>query len=135
MSSGSRLNKGLLQDLADKSFRDAFAADQVRVRIALMIRALREARGLSQAELGALMGKPQNVVSRLEDPDYGKMSLQSLIDVSAALDVPLWIDFADWDDWLKRISDTPAAGIDRAAFSAETVIGKLKPHPKKAVSV
>jgi ribosome-binding protein aMBF1 (putative translation factor) len=51
-----------LQELTNAEVRDIFVADQVRVRLALLIRKLREDRGWSQAELGRGMGKPQSVV-------------------------------------------------------------------------
>ncbi len=112
------------RELSDKEFRDVFVQDQARTRIALLVRALREARNLSQAQFGELMGKPQSVVSRMEDPDYGKLSLQSLFDAAAALDLPLWVDFPEWDNWLRAIRDVPGDLTARPPFDEADLVAK-----------
>lgn len=128
MPSGSPLSEALADDLADKDFRDAFVADQVRTRIAMLIRALREREGWSQAEFGRRMGgKPQSVISRLEDPDYGKLSVQTLLEAAAALGLPLWIDMPEWEEWLKLTKDAPNSKTTRQAFDPERLSGKA-PH-------
>jgi hypothetical protein len=128
MSYGLPLSEAFVRQLADKEFRDEFVADQIRMRVAMLVRALREQpdRDWSQTELGNKMGKPQNVISRLEDPDYGKMTLQTLLEVAAAFDLPLWIDMPEWDDWLRKIRDVPGGSFKRCSFDAENLIYQVK---------
>lgn len=124
MTFGSHLSEAFLSDLRDKEFRDEYVADQVRTRIALLIRALREQadRNWSQTRLGQEMGKPQSVVSRIEDPDYGKLSLQTLLEVCAAFDLPLWIDIPEWGDWFQMMRNVPNSGTSRASFDADKIL-------------
>jgi transcriptional regulator with XRE-family HTH domain len=131
MPFGSPWSEKFVRQLADdKELRDEFVADQVRSRIGLMVRAMREqqSRGWTQKELGEAMGgKPQSVVSRIEDPDYGKHSLQTLLEVAAALDVPLMVDFPEWEDWLRRTKTVRKSDLERRSFDAEHLIAQTKP--------
>jgi transcriptional regulator with XRE-family HTH domain len=94
----------ILESLRDAEYRKLFRADELRTRLALKIREMREARGLTQKTLGELVNKPQAVISRLENPDYGRFTLATLEELADAFDVHLYVDFvrfsklAEWMD-------------------------------------
>lgn len=133
-STGFPLSDRFVDQFSDKEFREVFVADHVRTRIAMIIRALREQRGLSQTQLGEKMGKPQSVVSRLEDPDYGKLSVQTLLDVAAAFELPLLIEFPEWRDWFTEVRDFSSAGFERCSFNANSLKTGSEATPKSAMA-
>jgi len=112
--------------LEDDEFRDGFVADHVRTRLALLIRALREQNGWSQAEFGRRLRKPQSVVSRLEGPDYGRLSLQTLFEVAAAFKLPIYIDMPDWDEWFRLMEDMSSRNLSRRSFDPDHLIATAR---------
>src|SRR5437763_6444091 len=101
----SSLPKKLLQKLLRKGYRDAYVAEHVRRGIAYQIRALRDQRGWNQGKLSQKLGKPQSVVSRMEDPGYGKLSVQSLLEVASTFDVALQVRFVPYSAFLQQTRD------------------------------
>jgi transcriptional regulator with XRE-family HTH domain len=110
-----------IEQLSDREFRHAYMTDQVRTHIALAIRILREQEGRewSQAELGKRCDKPQSWISKLEDPEYGKVSLQTLFEIAEAYDLPLLVQFPEWSDWLRRMKNQSRENFEKKSFDAD----------------
>ncbi|WP_084788930.1 helix-turn-helix domain-containing protein [Bradyrhizobium sp. Cp5.3] len=116
--SGSHFSNELVRELTDEEFRHEYMMDKVRSYIAFQIRALREQRRWNQGDLAKASGKTQSVISRLEDPDYGKLSLQSCLEIAIAYDLPLLVQFVEWDDWLARMSNMSPSALRKRGFDA-----------------
>jgi hypothetical protein len=74
---------------------------------------------MSQADFGKVIDKPQSVVSRLEDPSYGKMTLNSLLDIAAKVDRALVVQFMDWKSFLKITEDHSEQSSAPSAYNQE----------------
>lgn len=111
------LSKRLFEKLKSKPYRQAYVAEHVRTGIAYQIRALRTQRGWSQKRLAEEMGKPQSVVSRLEDPDYGKVSIQTILEGAAAFDVALLVQYVSFPEFLRRTRDVSPKALRADSFS------------------
>jgi transcriptional regulator with XRE-family HTH domain len=98
------LARQLLESWKDRTYRAEFVRERVRSSIALQIRALREQRNhMTQAQLGQLMGKEQPWISQLEDPEYGKMSVATLLSLAEAFDTDLEIKFRPFSRSLNEL--------------------------------
>lgn len=111
VSDPNRLRKFLRKD-----YRDGYMQTQVQSGIAYQMQALRKKLGVTQLQMAEKLAKTQSVVSRLEDTDYGRVSVQTLLDVASALDVALLVQFVDYPDFLTRTED-----MSEGALQVETV--------------
>ncbi len=125
------LTKRLFEKLKSKSYREAYVAEHVRTGIAYQIRALRTQRGWSQKRLAEEMGKPQSVVSRLEDPDYGKVSIQTVLEGAAAFDVALLVQYVSFPEFLRRTQDVSPEALRVDRFDEQ----QLRPIPPTVVTI
>ena len=109
----------LISKLSERDYRHAYMMEGVKTWIARQVRTLREQRHWSQDDLGRETRKPQSAISRVEDPDYGKLTLQTLFDLAQAYDLPLLVQFVEWGDWLSRMNDVSTEVLQRESFSAD----------------
>lgn len=117
----------LVGKLSKKQYRDAYVADHVKRWIALQIRTLRESRNWPQQELGDQMGTPQSNISRIEDPDYGQMSLQTLFDLASAFDVALVVKFVDYRSFLVQSRNLSPEAMAADSFSSAAITPQQYP--------
>lgn len=86
-----RAKASIPSDWFDQEYRTFFAEAAVEQDIAWQIKANRQHRKLSQAELATLLETRQSAVSRLEDPEYGQHSIDTLKKVAAVFDCALQV--------------------------------------------
>jgi len=106
-------------EFKDREYRDYFVEDNIRNGIAFQIRAIRKRQGLSQQELAVKMDKAQNVISRLEDPDYGKLTLKTLLSLAKAFDVGLLVKFVSFSELMDSIRDVSEKALAVPSFDEE----------------
>jgi hypothetical protein len=120
----SRKLRRVAAKLRNKDYRDSYVGARARRFLAHQIRAIRG--DMSQSEFGRLIDKPQSVVSRLEDPTYGKMTINSLLDIAAKVDRALIVQFMDWDTFIKFCEDDSEECSSPRAFDPSEVEVLLK---------
>jgi transcriptional regulator with XRE-family HTH domain len=95
----------LLDELKDPDYRNGFIEGHAKDTIAFQLRQLRKAKEWDQRDLANALGNPklQPMISRYENPDYGRYSITTLLELAKALDVALVVRFAslselvEWD--------------------------------------
>ncbi len=128
-----------LAKFAKKAYRDGYLETTVRGGVAFQIRALRNKFGDSQEDFARRTGKKQSVVSRLEDPELGKASVQTLIDIAKASDVALVVRFVSYPEFLAQMADMSPDGLkpdtvfeslSRAAAQNPALRSIIRPNPQ-----
>lgn len=96
----------LLSDLKDIETRRLFYMEHITTGLPIQTRELRQKRGMTQKQLGAVTGMDQATISKLENPNYEYTpqigTLQRLAD---AFDVPLIVRFGSWGELFEWESD------------------------------
>lgn len=70
-------------------FRRAYGRYERQVDLAMMVYQMRQAAGLSQAELARRIGTTQSAIARIEDAEYTGHSLKLLEKIASACGVTL----------------------------------------------
>ena len=117
MNANSR--QRLLAKLRNKRYRDAYVAEQVKTAIPNQLFILRKQRDMNQADLAKLAKTTQSVISRLEDPNYGNMSVNSLLKAAAGLDIGLLVRFVPFSKLLAEVEDVSSRALSATTFNEE----------------
>ena len=126
-------SSALWEKLRNKRYREAFVADATRRAIPFQIRALMRAKGVSQKELAERSGLTQGVISRVANPAYGKLTLNTIIRVAAGFDVAFvgrFVPFSKLHEYVGNLSDealvnVPSFEEEDARDAAEEALAKL----------
>jgi transcriptional regulator with XRE-family HTH domain len=123
-----------LKKFAKKIYRDGYLRTQVCGGIAYQIQAVREKFGMTQMAFAEATGKKQSTISRLEDTSYGKVSVQTLLDIACAMDVALVVKFVSYPDFLRQTENMTSRGLQpdtiyesiaRSDRSSAQIIGRM----------
>jgi transcriptional regulator with XRE-family HTH domain len=105
--------------LASRKVRDAYVYEHVRNGVPFQIRALRKDRDWSQAELAEAASTSRTVITRIEDPNYGKLTLKTLLEIASAFEVALLVKFVPFSRLVREYED-----VSSVALSAKSVSDK-----------
>lgn len=91
-----------------KKYREEFVASQVKRGIPFQIRTLMKQKEFSQETLAGFSGLTQGVISRAANPDYGNLTLNTVIRIAAGFDVAFigqFVPFSKLDKWFINLSE------------------------------
>lgn len=124
----------LLEEIKEPEYRRALVEGHAKDTIAFQIRQLRKSYGWEQRDLAKELGnvKLQPMISRYENPDYGRYSISTLLDLAAAFDVALVVRFAPYSELVewdltatnKTLSPAPYAKDKHLASLAQYASGQ-----------
>jgi transcriptional regulator with XRE-family HTH domain len=105
MSTPSKLWRQLA---SSKEFREEFAALQLKRGVPFQIRALLKERGWKQETLAEKARLTQGVISRVQNPDYGNLTINTIARVAAGFDVAFigsFVPFSELEHWFEDLSE------------------------------
>lgn len=112
--------KHLAQRFINKEFRQSYMESETKQFVASQIRYMRgEA---SQKVFAKKLGTTQSVISRLENSEYGKVSLTTLLNIAMKLDIALIVRFVDYCNFINMTNDLSESALRPKAFDKNDFI-------------
>jgi transcriptional regulator with XRE-family HTH domain len=120
----------LLEEINEPEYRRAFVEGHAKDTIAFQIRQLRNARDWEQRDLARELGNPklQPMISRYENPDYGRYSISTLLDLAAAFDVALVVRFAPFSELVEWDLKATSKTLCPAPYAKDKALGTLSSY-------
>ncbi len=109
----------LKDEFRDREYREAYAEDFLNTSIATQITVLREQRGLTQEQLGELVGMQQEGISRIERVAYGRWNIATLRRIAHAFDARLKVSIETYSSLLEEVRQFSAKNLERPSFSED----------------
>lgn len=95
----------LVEQFADKDYAHAYLEEHGNMLLAAQIRALREMRGLTQAELAELAGMKQERICTLENVEYDAWTVKTLRKLAEAFDTGLQVSFVPFSQAIMGVAN------------------------------
>ena len=106
--------ESLWRKFESKKYREEFVSAQVKRAIPSQIRAIMAKRDLSQEQLAKGSGLTQGVISRAANPNYGNLTLNTLIRIAAGFDMAFigqFVPFSELGHWFVNWSEEKYANV------------------------
>lgn len=116
----------LISKLQNKEYRDAFVAELIATGIPFQIKTLREQRNWKQKELGNQANMAQESISRLEDPNYGKLTIKTLKRLASAFDIGLVVRFVSFSELVNWEINLSPESLEVLSFNEESYFRETK---------
>jgi len=113
MSALSKLHDKLARS---KQYREAFVASVVKRMIPTQISILRKQHDYTQARLAKESNLTQGVISRAEDPDYGNLTVNTLVRIAAGFDcafIGRFVPFSELAHWYANLGTETELRVPR----------------------
>jgi transcriptional regulator with XRE-family HTH domain len=112
----SRLIERLKKAFSDFSYRHSYMESFLGSWVGAQIKALREARDLTQQQLADLTGMKQSRISEIENVNYGRWSIATLRRLAKTFDVALVVKFVSFGEVLQDIDSFSAHALVKPKF-------------------
>jgi transcriptional regulator with XRE-family HTH domain len=132
MKNGAQLSTNpkaaLLDELENLEYRRAFVEAHSKDTVAFQIRQLRIANDWEQRDLAQKLGNPklQPMVSRYENPDYGRYSITTLLELAEVFDVALVVRFAPYSELVEWDWKSNASTLAPPSYSKDKRLAQLR---------
>lgn len=127
----------LVSNLENPEYRRAFVEGHATDTIAFQLRAMRKEEGWDQRDVAEKLGNRslQPMVSRYENPDYGKYSISTLLELSAVFDVALAVRFVPFSELVEWDLSTSAEKICPISFAKDEQLQRIanRAHEPKGI--
>jgi transcriptional regulator with XRE-family HTH domain len=117
----------LVSELRDPQYRQMYVEANTKDTIAFQLRRMRLAREWEQKDVAAKLGNPklQPMISRYEDPDYGRYSVTSLLELAKVFDVALVVRFAKFGELVRWDLHKTAATLQPASYTDDVELSAM----------
>jgi transcriptional regulator with XRE-family HTH domain len=102
-----------------KEYREAFVAAFLKRYIPFQIRTIRKKKGMSQPALAQASKITQGVISRAEDPDYGNLTLNTVLKIASGFDLAFVGKFVRFSELLRVMDQLSEESLDLPSFLEE----------------